>query len=222
MFMKRIVYGVAALAGASLYLAISISGWGSFTGYYSNPARLGLTIVMFGLTATALFTNSSGLGSGVREDKSNRWVLLPIIIIGFLMTWLTAFLDRHNEWVMGGETIRWVGFVVCLLGGIVRMVPVFALGRRFSGLVAIQPGHTLKTDGPYRFIRHPSYLGLITSTLGWCLVFRCVVPGILMTAVIAATMVVRMNSEENLLQSQFGDEYKAYKSRTWRLVPYVY
>jgi len=46
------------------------------------------------------------------------------------------------------------------------------LGRRFSGLVAIQRGHTLVTSGIYGVIRHPSYLGLLVSSLGWGLAFR--------------------------------------------------
>ncbi|MCM3755760.1 hypothetical protein M3665_27965, partial [Bacillus licheniformis] len=48
----------------------------------------------------------------------------------------------------------------------------FVLGKRFSGLVAIQPGHTLVTGGIYSRIRNPSYLGLVVNSLGWALVFR--------------------------------------------------
>ena len=47
------------------------------------------------------------------------------------------------------------------VGGALRIWPVFVLGRRFSGLVAIQPGHTLVTTGIYSVIRNPSYLGLL-------------------------------------------------------------
>jgi len=46
------------------------------------------------------------------------------------------------------------------------------LGQRFSGLVAIQPGHTLVTSGVYGVIRNPSYLGLQINSLGWSLAFR--------------------------------------------------
>ena len=47
-----------------------------------------------------------------------------------------------------------------------------SLGNRFSGLVAIQPGHKLLTSGIYSVIRHPSYLGLLLNSLGWSLAFR--------------------------------------------------
>ena len=68
-------------------------------------------------------------------------------------------------------------------GGALRIWPVFVLGRRFSGLVAIQPGHTLVTSGVYGFIRHPSYLGLLVNALGWGLAFRSGV-GVLLTAIL--------------------------------------
>lgn len=41
------------------------------------------------------------------------------------------------------------------------------LGKRFSGLVAIQPGHMLVTGGIYRHIRNPSYLGLLVNSIAW-------------------------------------------------------
>ena len=98
---------------------------------------------------------------------------------------------------------------------------MFVLGKRFSGLVAIQPGHTLVTTGIYTTIRNPSYLGLILGTLGWALVFRSIV-GIVLTALILIPLVARMNAEENLLREHFGAEYDAYWARTKRLIPWVY
>ena len=61
------------------------------------------------------------------------------------------------------DAVRWAGFFLFAAGGALRLWPVFVLGDRLSGLVAIQPGHTLVTGGIYDVIRHPSYLGLIGS-----------------------------------------------------------
>lgn len=51
-------------------------------------------------------------------------------------------------------------------GGALRRRPVFVLGPRFSGLMAIQPRYTLVTDGIYGVIRHPSHVGLLVNALG--------------------------------------------------------
>jgi len=95
------------------------------------------------------------------------------------------------------------------------------LGRRFSGLVAIQPGHRLVTSGVYGIIRHPSYLGLLVNSLGWALAFRSGV-GILLTALLIPPLLARIHAEERLLRTQFGEEYDAYRARTSRLIPGLY
>jgi protein-S-isoprenylcysteine O-methyltransferase Ste14 len=102
-------------------------------------------------------------------------------------------------------------------GGALRIWPVFILGHRFSGLVAIQSGHTLVTSGVYGVIRHPSYLGLVSS-FGWALAFRSGV-GILLTVVLVPTLLARIHAEERLLCAHFGDEYNAYCAHTSRLIP---
>jgi protein-S-isoprenylcysteine O-methyltransferase Ste14 len=122
---------------------------------------------------------------------------------------------------LGGDWVRWLGVVLFALGGVLRIVPVFVLGRRFSGLVAIQPGHTLVTTGIYGTIRHPSYLGLIVMMLGWALAFRSLL-GVVLAALTIMPLIARMNSEEALLADQFGAEYAAYRARTWRLIPGLY
>ena len=98
---------------------------------------------------------------------------------------------------------------------------VFVLGNRSSGLVAIQPGHTLVTDGIYRTIRNPSYLGMLVLMFGMALTFRSGI-GLLIGVSALHPLIPRMNSEEALLKSEFGDEYETYLSHTWRLVPWVY
>ena len=120
-----------------------------------------------------------------------------------------------------GQTVRWLGVGLFAAGGALRIWAVFVLGRRFSGLVAIQPGHTLVTTGVYCVIRHPNYLGLLVSSLGWALTFRAAV-GVLLTALMLVTLLARIRAEEMLLRTQFGSEYDAYRARTSRLIPGLY
>jgi protein-S-isoprenylcysteine O-methyltransferase Ste14 len=90
-----------------------------------------------------------------------------------------------------------------------------------AGELAIQPGHTLVTNGIYGVIRHPSYLGLLVNSLGWGFAFRSGI-GLLLTALMIPPLVARIRAEETLLRTQFGDDYETYRTRTWRLIPGLY
>lgn len=140
---------------------------------------------------------------------------------GFLNAFLPAYTDRKEFWTIDGNTVRWLGVALFPVGGALRIWPVFVLGHRFSGLVAIQPEHNLVTNGIYRVIRHPSYLGLWINSLGWSLAFRSGA-GVILTFLLVPPLLARIYAEENLPHSQFGDEYRAYRFHTWRLIPWIY
>ena len=161
------------------------------------------------------------MNPGEREDRANRWVLPAFGIIMILTAYLPAYTDRRDFWTFDGDSVRWLGVVLFAAGGALRIWPVFTLGRRFSGLVAIQPGHTLATTGIYRSVRNPSYLGMLINALGWALAFRSPV-GVLLTALILPPLIARIHAEERLLRTHFGAEYDAYCARTWRLIPGIY
>jgi protein-S-isoprenylcysteine O-methyltransferase Ste14 len=209
-----------ATLSSVVYLGLAIAGAGGFSAFFSHPPLIAVTLALFALTGSAQFSEAS-LSSGIREDRSNRWIIAALGVLGLIAGFLPAYTDRIDFWTIGGEGVRWLGFALFAIGGVLRMAPVFVLGRRFSGLVAIQPDHRLVTDGLYRVIRNPSYLGLIINALGWALAFRSLV-GVGLAALMMIPLVARMNSEERLLADQFGAEYEAYRARTWRLVPFLY
>ena len=199
------------------YLGLAVLGWGGFGAFFSHPALSALAVTLFVMSGVALFS-SGNLSPGEREDRANRWVIVAFGLIGALAGYLPAYTDRKGFWILDGDTIRWLGVVLFAVGGALRIWPVFVLGNRFSGLVAIQPDHTLVTSGVYGVIRHPSYLGLLVNSLGWALAFRSGV-GVLLTALIIPPLLARIRAEERLLRTQFGSEYDAYRSRTSRLIP---
>ncbi len=204
----------------ALFFGLAIVGYGGPARFFSQAPLAALFFVTIALGIAAMFSQGH-IGSGVREDRSNRWVLVAFTILGLALAYLPALCDRYDVLTFGGETVRWLGVAIGAAGGVLRLAPVFVLGRRFSGLVAIQPNHKLVTDGLYRVIRHPSYLGLLATGVGWSLAFRGGV-GLVITALILGVLIGRMNAEERLLAETFGTEYAAYRARTWRLVPYVY
>ena len=218
--MQLFVRVALMIVGTGVYLLLAVLGWGGFAAFFAHPALSALVVVTFLAAILALFAGGN-VSSGEREDRGNRWVLVAISVIGLLLGIVPAWTDRIGFWTIDGDVVRWIGVALFAVGCAVRLWPVFVLGNRFSGLVAIQPGHTLVTTGIYATIRNPSYLGLLVSTLGWSLAFRSVV-GVLLTAALVPVLAARMASEERLLHEQFGAEYDAYRARTWRLIPGVY
>jgi len=210
--------GILALTAA--YLGLAVLGWGGVAAFFSHPPLVALSVVTFVLAGAAAFADGN-LSAGEREDRGNRWVLVAFGLLGLLSGYLPAYTDRNELWTIDGDAVRWLGVALFLAGGALRLWPVFVLGRRFSGLVAIQPGHTLVTSGIYGVIRHPSYLGLLVMSLGWGLAFRSWV-GVLLAALMLVPLVARIRAEERLLRTQFGAEYDAYRARTSRLIPGLY
>jgi len=156
---------ILVVVGAAAYLYLAVLGLGGFATFVSHPPLIALAVALFALSGVALLAGGN-LSPGLREDRGNRWVIAVFALIGLVSAYLPAWTDRKEFLTLDGDAVRWLGVALFVAGGALRIWPVFVLGRRFSGLVAIQPGHTLVTTGVYGLIRHPSYLGLLVSSLG--------------------------------------------------------
>lgn len=214
--------------GQALVILVSGALYGTFVvwargldAFPSHPALACLGLVYGVLTLAALFVGGN-LSAGEREDRGNRWVLPVFVAVGLALAAVPPLDDAHEISTFGGERLRWFGVALFALGGALRLWPVAVLGRRFSGPVAIQPGHRLQTTGLYSSIRHPSYLGLLVSSLGWALAFRSGM-SVAVVACLIPPLLARIKAEENLLASQFGADYEAFRAQTpARLIPGVW
>lgn len=217
------ITGIAlALFGNLVFLGGTVWSYGDAQRFFQHPARVGMVVATVLLTIAALFSGSSGMSSGLREDRHNRWIIAPLLFLSVVLAWLPPYLDgRRDLWTLDRSIVPYVGLTLYVFGGVLRIAPVFALGWRFSGLVAIQEGHCLKTDGLYRLIRHPSYAGLLVGCAGFVLIFRCWL-GLFVVGGMWFVLIARINAEEALLADTFGEEYADYCRRTWRLVPWLY
>jgi protein-S-isoprenylcysteine O-methyltransferase Ste14 len=212
---------IVGLAVALIQFGLAVLGWDGFAAFFAHPVFWALAVVTVALMAVAPLT-AGNVSPGEKEDRGNRWVLSAFSVIAMLIAYFPAYTDRIGFWTLDGDATRWLGIAFYASGGALRLWPVFVLGNRFSGLVAIQQGHTLETGGIYSVIRNPSYLGMIICTLGWVLVFRSGV-GVLLTALMLIPLVARIRAEERLLREHFGGDYDAYCAQThWRLIPLVY
>ena len=204
-------------ASTVVFIGLAIVGTGGIADFFSHPQMIAVAVATALMVAAAWFTEGN-ISPGVREVRENRWVIAALALLGLLAAWAPARTDRADFWTIDGDTVRWIGVALYVVGGGLRIWPVFLLGRRFSGLVAIQKEHRLLTTGLYGVIRHPSYLGLLINAAGWALAFRSGV-GLLLVALVVQILLARIRAEEGLLQSQFGAEHGAYRARTARMIP---
>jgi len=210
---------VNALTGLIL-LAVVIFAEGGWRAVAAKPAIVAFLLVSLALFVAANFTEGN-LSRGEREARDNRWVIAAFSVLGLAGIAVSLGFDRANILTLDGSAARWLGVALYTIGGVLRLAPVFVLGRRFSGLVAIQPGHRLVTDGLYARIRNPSYLGLLINSAGLALTFRSL-PGLALAALQLWPLIARMDAEERLLEENFGEAYRAYMARTARLIPGIY
>lgn len=217
---RRGVIIVVGVGSAFLGAYLAALGWGGWSPLLAHPARAATVALGFVFTALAL-ASPINFSSGDVQDKRDRRLLVPLAAASVVLLWLVPYLDRRDRLTLDGDAVRYLGLTALVVGGVLRIWPMFVLGRRFSGLVAIQPDHTLVTDGLYGTIRHPSYLGGMIAILGWALVFRSGV-GLAAVAIGIVPLVARIDAEEALLSGHFGSAYDAYRKRTWRLIPHVY
>lgn len=92
------------------------------------------------------------------------------------------------------------------------------LGRNWSGRVIIQDRHQLVTAGPYAYVRHPLYTGLIVAMIGTALVTADI--GAVLGFVFALLFIIfKAAREERLMETEFGSAYSTYRQRTGGLLP---
>ena len=109
--MSRLMLAFASAGMILVYLGLAIAGWGGVDAFFANPARTSLVIVTAMMTVAAWFS-SGNLSTGEREDRSNRWVIGALGVIGLLSAWLPAYTERMEFWTIGGDAVRWIGVVL--------------------------------------------------------------------------------------------------------------
>ncbi len=210
-----------------VYVGLPMVGWGlgDLRGFLAEPARLGMSI--FGC-ASAILAAWQGMVIPERQDQKEKRVgrqtiyLAVVQLVGLLLLLLLGYFDRRGILVIPeDEPSRLVGLGLAVLGGTVMFWSVLDLGRQYSPEVTIQKEHHLITQGLYRFIRHPRYLGLVVLVLGSALAFRSWT-GLGADVILLGSLLWRIRDEEAMLLREFGTEWEAYVRRTRRLVPWVW
>jgi protein-S-isoprenylcysteine O-methyltransferase Ste14 len=114
-----------------------------------------------------------------------------------------------------------VGAAVTVVGLLFAVWARRLLGENWSSSVTIKQGHELITTGPYAFVRHPIYTGILTGFLGTAIALSQV-RGAVGFLLIFLVLLAKLRIEEEWMRSQFGETYTTYAHRTAALMPYLF
>jgi protein-S-isoprenylcysteine O-methyltransferase Ste14 len=113
-------------------------------------------------------------------------------------------------------------FALIAAGLWLRRRALAALGPHFSIKLVLRDDHRLVETGPYRWIRHPNYAGLVLVMLGTALVLQSPLALAAVVLVWLPALLLRIRQEEDALREHLGEPYARYARRTWRLCPGLY
>jgi protein-S-isoprenylcysteine O-methyltransferase Ste14 len=159
-----------------------------------------------------------------KDNKGKSWdkTIVKANLLASFAVYIVAGLDVRFHWSSMNTDLQWVGVALLLLG---YVLPQLALSNNpfASGVVRIQKdrGHKVSTGGPYKFIRHPMYLGSLLADFGTPLFFGsywALIPG----TVMALLFLYRTAREDQTLQDELPG-YKEYAQKVrYRLLPGIW
>ena len=176
------------------------------------------------LACIAIFATQPSLD--VKEAQSNKATDQNSFFVIFILS-LVGITAPIIEWAYFKENVNGIsglipGFLLLSFGIALRFWAIRTLGRFFTLSVQITAGHSLVRTGPYKLIRHPSYLGAFLAFVGSAVVLEAWIG--LLIAIIAMLIAygARIRSEEHVLVQTFGVQYEEYRMETKRMIPFVW
>lgn len=149
------------------------------------------------------------------------WTLIPASLGLFTVQLAGVF-----SWYYGEPTIPLsqaiIAAILFFVGFTLRAWSMRILGRLFTFDIGIRSGHKILKEGPYAYIRHPSYTGYFVMLWGLCLSYPYPYFFPLLGIPTLIFFLLRIHSEEKMLLSHFGEDYRTYQSETKKLVPFIY
>jgi protein-S-isoprenylcysteine O-methyltransferase Ste14 len=169
--------------------------------------------------ALLLFRRSSKSGSPGRKDRYSLpilWVITAVSLsVGGGLVWTQPWSGTKDQVALAGLTLF-------LAGAILRWSAIYQLGKSFTVDVSVRSDQQLKTDGLYRWVRHPSYSGFLLIVAGMALGTCRLLSFVVILIPICCAMFYRISVEERALAESFGDNYEQYRRKTKRIIPGIY
>ena len=155
-----------------------------------------------------------------KVKKSDNGSVILIRVLMFASVLIAIFLAINNI-AMLPDWFFYPGIGLMVVGIIVRLWAILVLGRFFTLTVGVQKDQKVVDYGPYRFIRHPAYLGVFLIVIGIGFAVGSWVGILILLLMNGLAIGYRMYVEEKVLVSELGDDYIQYMKRTKRLIPFI-
>jgi protein-S-isoprenylcysteine O-methyltransferase Ste14 len=189
-------------------------GW--FPGlFYANLYGI---IVLAALFSDEIVPRLVG-GRGVSLKQSRDRGSFLFIYLSLLMGLGVGIYCRYKNLGVVPFWVQILALFLLIVGTFIREWAIVILGRYFSRTVMIEQGHRLITSGPFNWIRHPAYTGMIIMYAAIVLGLGTWLGALLMFVIILVPTLYRIRVEEQVLLETFGEDYRAYSRRTWMLLP---
>jgi protein-S-isoprenylcysteine O-methyltransferase Ste14 len=186
---------------------------------YAGTAA-GLCIV-FGVLELVLSVTRRSTAAASRADRGSMAVLWLVIALSIVLAFYATNTARYAAFAVN-RIVYIVALVLFGAGLALRWYAIIHLGRFFTVDVAIAEGHRVVDTGPYRFVRHPSYTGVLLAFAGLGLLTGNAISLALFIVPTFAAYLYRIRVEEAALRGGIGEPYIEYSARTARLIPGIY
>lgn len=196
--------------------ATAMLGWGTWS-HGTRGDLLGVAVLVAYFAWILLEIRITFQGSTQETSSADRGSLQLYGISRMLVLGTLVFLpSAWDDW----SALRVLAAVAFVAGVVLRLGSIQQLGRFYSHRVRTVAEHQIVQSGPYRFVRHPSYAGMVLAHLGVVVVFLNPVSPILFAALMIPAIIWRILVEESTLMRL--DAYPAYAHGRPRLVPAVW
>lgn len=115
-----------------------------------------------------------------------------------------------------------IGVGVMIVGLCLRIWSIVVLGKYFRTTIELESNQQVVQSGPYRYIRHPSYAGLILTCVGYGVALQNAISLLLVVTLPTMALLHRIDMEEEVLRAGMGKAYSRYQARTKKLVPGIW
>ena len=153
-------------------------------------------------------------------DKGSLKIIWLTILFSFSIAVPISFIYPFP--ISDSYFLSYFGLLLIIAGIILRLIIISTLGQFFTVDVTIRQHHKLKTDGFYKYVRHPSYSASLLSFIGFGISLNNWFSLTIITISIVAAFLFRIKVEEEVLIKQFGSEYLNYKSLTKKIIPFIF